>query len=297
MEYLLAAVRKSSRRIRIEQWLLLAVRTCLVVLAGAGRGRAGARACRACAFVRASGRTRCWCSTARTRWPTGRPTRPGSSGPRNWPADRRGEPPGRRLHAGADGLAAAGGGRHARLRAAAESSPKSSTCSSLDGGADLPATVAKIEEVLDDGPARTAAACAARKSISSPTWAAPPGLPQLRRQRSGRMNSAAAASSWPMPPQWSSPIWATGRGQRGGRIAGRHRTVCHRRPRADARGRSSQFRPARAARGNCVELYVDGRRAGEDETRSRTRVERHGRRLPIASIRPGEHQDRGAIGL
>jgi Aerotolerance regulator N-terminal/von Willebrand factor type A domain len=32
MEYLLAAVRKNSRRIRIEQWLLLAVRTMLVVL-------------------------------------------------------------------------------------------------------------------------------------------------------------------------------------------------------------------------------------------------------------------------
>ena len=32
MEYLLAAVRKNSRRVRIEQWLLLAVRTAVVVL-------------------------------------------------------------------------------------------------------------------------------------------------------------------------------------------------------------------------------------------------------------------------
>ena len=32
MQYLLAAIRKSSRRIRIEQWLLLAIRTLLVVL-------------------------------------------------------------------------------------------------------------------------------------------------------------------------------------------------------------------------------------------------------------------------
>jgi hypothetical protein len=33
MEYLLAAIRKNSRRIRIEQWLLLAIRTSIVVLA------------------------------------------------------------------------------------------------------------------------------------------------------------------------------------------------------------------------------------------------------------------------
>jgi hypothetical protein len=33
MEYLLAAIRKNSRRIRVEQWLLLAIRTSIVVLA------------------------------------------------------------------------------------------------------------------------------------------------------------------------------------------------------------------------------------------------------------------------
>src|SRR4051794_12872597 len=32
MEYLLAALRKNSRRIQIEQWLLLALRTLLIVL-------------------------------------------------------------------------------------------------------------------------------------------------------------------------------------------------------------------------------------------------------------------------
>src|SRR5437016_10110077 len=32
IEYLLAAMRKNSRRLRLEQWLLLAVRTLLIVL-------------------------------------------------------------------------------------------------------------------------------------------------------------------------------------------------------------------------------------------------------------------------
>ena len=32
MQYLLAAVRKNSRRIHIEQWMLLAVRTLLIAL-------------------------------------------------------------------------------------------------------------------------------------------------------------------------------------------------------------------------------------------------------------------------
>ena len=31
MRFLLAAIRKNSRRIRIEQWLLLAVRTLLII--------------------------------------------------------------------------------------------------------------------------------------------------------------------------------------------------------------------------------------------------------------------------
>ena len=40
MQYLLAALRKNSRRIQIEQWILLAVRTLADRPAGAGRGRA-----------------------------------------------------------------------------------------------------------------------------------------------------------------------------------------------------------------------------------------------------------------
>ena len=40
MRFLLAAIRKNSRRIRIEQWLLLAVRTLLILLVVAGDGQA-----------------------------------------------------------------------------------------------------------------------------------------------------------------------------------------------------------------------------------------------------------------
>ena len=40
IEYLLAAMRKNSRRMQLEQWLLLAVRTLLDRAGRAGRGRA-----------------------------------------------------------------------------------------------------------------------------------------------------------------------------------------------------------------------------------------------------------------
>ena len=40
MRFLLAAIRKNQRRIRIEQWLLLAIRTLLILLVVAGDGQA-----------------------------------------------------------------------------------------------------------------------------------------------------------------------------------------------------------------------------------------------------------------
>ena len=74
MQYLLAAVRKNSRRIRIENWLLLAVRTALVLLVVSGRGRADARAHRPGNAQPVSRRIRSWCWMPRTRWPISRTT-------------------------------------------------------------------------------------------------------------------------------------------------------------------------------------------------------------------------------
>ena len=66
MRFLLAAIRKNQRRIRIEQWILLAVRTLIIICRR--RWRWPSRSSKAwgrCRSWRASARTGCSCSTAR----------------------------------------------------------------------------------------------------------------------------------------------------------------------------------------------------------------------------------------
>ena len=74
MQYLLAAVRKNSRRIHLENWLLLAVRTAAIVLAVVSAVAEPMIDATAWSLTRVSPRTRSWCSTVRTRWLTSRPT-------------------------------------------------------------------------------------------------------------------------------------------------------------------------------------------------------------------------------
>ena len=69
MAFLLAAMRKNARRMQLQQWLLLAVRTLLICARGAGRGRAVRRASRR-RLERRADASRCWSSTRRFRWPT-----------------------------------------------------------------------------------------------------------------------------------------------------------------------------------------------------------------------------------
>ena len=65
MRFLLAAIRKNSRRIRIEQWLLLAVRTLIILLVVTAMAKPFLESLGRCRSWRASGRIACWCSTAR----------------------------------------------------------------------------------------------------------------------------------------------------------------------------------------------------------------------------------------
>ena len=113
MEYLLAAARRQTRRLRFEQWLLLAIRTLLVVLVvlavaepyteRAGLAlTAGGHAHRV--LVLDGSYSMAYRPTDKTRFRAGQGT---------GPADRRRESAGRRLHAGVDVVAAAGGGGRA----------------------------------------------------------------------------------------------------------------------------------------------------------------------------------------
>ena len=64
MRFLLAAIRKNRRRIRIEQWLLLAIRTLMVLLVVTAMAKPFLETFRR-GDRRAGGRTGCSCSTPR----------------------------------------------------------------------------------------------------------------------------------------------------------------------------------------------------------------------------------------
>ena len=130
IEYLLAALRKNSRRMRLEQWLLLAVRTLIDRAASCWPWpsrfleQAGLALRAGPADAQGAGDRRLVLDGLQAD--RQEPLRAGQATGR---ADRRRELAGRRLHAGADGLAAARDRGHAGRRAAAISSTRSTTSS------------------------------------------------------------------------------------------------------------------------------------------------------------------------
>ena len=84
MRFLLAAVRKNSRRIQIEQWLLLAVRTLVIILVVTAMAKPFLESLGGIGAI-AGQRTHGFsCSTGRSAWRIPHPARPpGSSRPRH----------------------------------------------------------------------------------------------------------------------------------------------------------------------------------------------------------------------
>ena len=157
MTFLLAALRKNARRIQLEQWMLLAVRTLLVAALRAGPGRSAVVGhLRPGSAARAGRRTSCWCIDGSYSMDYRRSdAAAGCAGKSRFDAARQlakqivaGRPAGGRLHAGADGRAAARRHRPAGVRSAATCVEEIDNLELPHAGAQLPATLAEVETIL-----------------------------------------------------------------------------------------------------------------------------------------------------
>ena len=258
IEYLLAALRKNSRRIRLEQWMLLAMRTliiALVVLAMAEpfleqrRPRASLPGQRTHKLLVIDGSySMAYKPTDKTRFERAKQLAD---------ADRRGEPAGRRLHAGPDGHPAE---RHRRF--AGHGAARFS-----GGDRQSEAAARRRRSAGHAGQSRRSArrrpstrAWRGAKFIFSPTWAATLGCPSWERRGRGRISRSAGAAgraghagrarpgpagdarTWPSPSlRTADPFTVVGRevtlDRRGAAISARW-------PRAHQSGRVLRRRPS-----------------------------------------------------
>ena len=218
---------------------------------------------------RRSARSRCWSSTARTRWPTSRPTRAASIGPSSWPRRSSKRAAGRRLHAGADG-------RPPSVIVGTPAVEPRDFLEEIDnlklphgGGRSAGHARSRSKQILRHGRARGPDAEGSlfphrpgTQHLGSPSCA------DKRAEQADTPSIRDCGVDTRLGRSWRRSLVVIDLGQAERREPGRHqpahrRPVRHRRPRGDARGRGAQFRHASLATHQLVEFYVDGHRVKE----------------------------------
>ena len=258
MEYLLAALRQSRRRLRFEQWLLLLIRTLIVVLVVLAvaepylqQGDSGLHARRGQDASRARDRR-----LLLDGLPPGgqEPLRAGQG---RRPADRPRKPPGRRVLARADERSGPGGGRHAGARARGVPAGDRRPGAAADHGR-LAANARGDRRGARERPARAARAGARGGVLPDRSCAAWAGRPSSTP-------TAAAADGEARPATGPRGLAGGDRpGPAGRRESGRHRTADrqtdghHRRGDRDS-SRGQKLRPPSSKGAGRSNSLVDGR--------------------------------------